>query len=131
MARKRNPRTESLVRSAIADLIETEVNDPRVRFVTVTEVEVTPDHDVATVYYTTLDPDLVAADPRRTGGDQLPTAGQVVDGLASATPRLRSLLVERVRLRAVPDLRFVPDPVAEHSTRVESLLRELRAPRED
>ncbi|MEX0952794.1 MAG: 30S ribosome-binding factor RbfA [Nitriliruptoraceae bacterium] len=125
MARRRNPRTESLVRSAIADLIETEVADPRVRFVTITEVEVTPDHDVATVWYTTLDPDLVSRDPARTGGDRVPAAAEVAAGLESATPRLRAMLARRVDLRVVPDLRFRPDPVAEQSAKVEELLRRL------
>ncbi|MEX0706135.1 MAG: 30S ribosome-binding factor RbfA [Nitriliruptoraceae bacterium] len=125
MARRRSPRTESLVRSAIADLIETEVADPRVRFVTITEVEVTPDHDVATVWYTTLDPDLVSRDPARTGGDRVPAATEVAAGLESATSRLRAMLARRVDLRVVPDLRFRPDPVAEQSAKVEELLRRL------
>ncbi len=127
MARKRNPRIESLVRSALADLIETEVSDPRVAFVTITDVEVTPDHDVATIYYTSLDPGLVARDPRRTGGDHVPTAEQVAAGLQSASSRLRTLLVRRVVLRAAPELRFVPDPVTEQSSRVEALLRNLQS----
>ncbi len=125
MANKRNPRVASLVRSAIADLLETEVQDPRVGFVTITEVDVTPDHEVATIYYTTLDPDIVSRDPRRTGGDALPTADEVADGLASVTPRVRSLLARRVPLRTTPELRFRPDPVADTATRVDELLRGL------
>lgn len=127
MARKRNPRIASQVRTALAELIETEVADPRVAFVTLTEVDVTPDHDVATVYYSTLDPGVVALDPRRTGGDRVPTAREVAEGLASAAPRLRGMLARRVGLRAAPDLRFVPDPVVEQAARVESLLRDLDA----
>jgi len=125
VANKRNPRVASLVRSAIADLLETEVQDPRVGFVTITEVDVTPDHEVATIYYTTLDPDIVSRDPRRTGGDALPTADEVADGLASVTPRVRSLLARRVPLRTTPELRFRPDPVADTATRVDELLRGL------
>ncbi len=125
MANKRNPRVASLVRSAIADLLETEVQDPRVGFVTITEVDVTPDHEVATIYYTTLDPDIVSRDPRRTGGDALPTADEVADGLASVTPRVRSLLARRVPLRTTPELRFRPDPVADTASRVDELLRGL------
>lgn len=125
MARKRNPRVASLVRSAIADLLETEIQDPRVSFITITEVDVTPDHDVATIYYTTLDPDIVSRDPRRSGGDVLPTADEVADGLASASPRLRGLLARRVPLRTTPELRFRPDPVADTASRVDELLRGL------
>ncbi len=125
MARKRNPRVDQAVREAVADLLETELADPRLKFVSITDVEVTPDQEVATLYYTTLDPDLVTRDPRRTGGDRLPEAHEVEAGLAAATPRLRSLLGRRARLRATPELRFRPDPIAEQASRVEELLRDL------
>lgn len=125
MARKRNPRTASQVRSALAELLDTEVQDPRVRFVTLTEVDVTPDHEVATIYYTTLDPSIVSRDPQRTGGDTVPDPDEVAEGLASVTPRLRSLLSRRVQLRVTPELRFRPDPVADTANRVDDLLRRL------
>ena len=126
MARKRNPRIESLVKSAIADLIETELNDPRIAFVTVTDVEVTPDHDVVTVHYTSLDPELVSGDPRRTGGDRVPDADQIADGLASAAPRLRALLVKRVEMRMIPEIRFRRDPTSVQSAKIDQMLRDLR-----
>ncbi|MEX0591861.1 MAG: ribosome-binding factor A [Nitriliruptoraceae bacterium] len=126
MARKRNPRIESLVKSAIADLIETELNDPRVAFVTVTDVEVTPDHDVVTVHYTSLDPELVSGDPRRSGGDRVPDPDQIADGLASAAPRLRALLVKRVEMRMIPEVRFRRDPTAVQSAKIDQMLRDLR-----
>jgi ribosome-binding factor A len=129
MARKRNPRVESLVRSALADLIDTEINDPRVRLVTITAVEVTPDHDVVTAYYAALDPTVVSGS--RHGGDRVPDPDQVAAGLASASGRLRALLVQRVAMRTVPELRFRPDPSSTTSARVESLLRELRTGQDD
>jgi ribosome-binding factor A len=125
VARKRNPRTDRQVRSVLAELLETEVADPRLTLVSITEVDVTPDHEVATVYYSTLDPALVTRDHRRTGGDRLPAAHEVEEGLAAASPRLRSMLARRLRLRVTPELRFRPDPVVEQAARVESLLREL------
>lgn len=125
MARKRNPRTASQVRSALADLLESEIQDPRVRFVTLTEVDVTPDHEVATIYYTTLDPSIVTRDPQRTGGDRLADPDEVAEGLASVAPRLRTLLGRRVQLRVTPELRFRPDPVADTAGRVDELLRRL------
>lgn len=131
MARKRNPRVDRIVRDAIADLLRTEVADPRLLFVTVTEVDVTPDHDVADIYYTSLDPGVVSRDPLRSGGDRLPTADEVAAGLEAATPRLRSLLGTRARLRAIPELRFRPDPVAEQAGRIETLIRGLGDAHED
>ena len=125
MARKRNPRTDRVVHQALADLLETEIADPRLSFVTITEVKVTPDHEYATVWYSMLDPGIVSRDPRRSGGDRLPEPHEVAEGLQAATPALRSLLGQRARLRSVPELRFEPDPVVEQANRVEELLRGL------
>jgi ribosome-binding factor A len=123
VARKRNPRVDKQTRAALADLIDSEIADPRLAFVTITEVDVTPDHEVATVYYSTLDPGVVARDPRRTGGDRIPTAGEVAEGLDAAAPRLRGVLGRRVQLRVSPELRFRPDPVREQASRIDELLR--------
>ncbi len=123
VARRRNPRIDKQVRAALADLIEVEAADPRLAFITITEADVTPDHEFATVYYSTLDPAVVSRDPRRSGGDRIPTAEQVADGLEAAAGRLRGMLARRVGLRTTPQLRFVPDPVTEQASRVEELLR--------
>jgi ribosome-binding factor A len=125
MSRKRNPRTDRQVKEALADLLQEEIADPRLTLVSITDVDVTPDHDVATVYYSTLDPALVARDHRRTGGDRLRSAEEVEDGLVAATPRLRSLLAQRLRLRVTPELRFRPDPAVAEAARIETLLREI------
>lgn len=125
MVKKRNPRVDRAVREAVADLLETEIADPRLQLITITEAEVTQDHEVATIYYSTLDPALVTGDPRRTGGDRLPEAHEVEAGFAAAAPRLRGLVGRRAKLRTSPELRFKPDPVVEQANRVEQLLRRL------
>jgi ribosome-binding factor A len=125
VARKRNPRVDKAVREAVADLLDSEVADPRLAFVTITDAQVTPDHEYALVHYSTLDPGVLAADPRRTGGDRVPTAAEVADGLASVAPRLQGLVSRRARLRTTPELTFAPDPVVEQASRVEDLLRRI------
>lgn len=125
MVKKRNPRVDRAVREAVADLLETEIADPRLQMITITEAEVTTDHEVATIYYSTLDPSLVTGDPRRTGGDRLPEPHEVEAGLAAAGPRLRGLVGRRAKLRTSPELRFRPDPVVEQANRVEQLLRRI------
>lgn len=129
MVKKRNRKVDIAVREALADLIE-ESADPRLGFVTLTEVAVTQDAKHATVYYSTLDPAVVSRDHRRTGGDRVPEAHEVRAGLDSARARLQSMLSERVRLRNTPQLKFVPDPVVEQASRVEQLLREVREEKE-
>ena len=132
MARRRNPRVDKQVRAAVADLIETEIADPRLGLISITEADVTPDHEVATIYYSTLEPSVVSRDPRRSGGDHIPDADEVADGLAAAAPRLRGMVARRAGLRTSPELRFEPDPVVAQASRVEELLRGLdRAPEAD
>lgn len=126
MAKRRNPRLDGTLREAIADILESEFADPRLTLVTITEVQTTPDVKYATVYYTTLDPEVVSRDPRRTGGDRLPEPHEVAAALAAAAPRVQALLAQQVRMRNTPQLTFEPDPVAAHAVRVESLLREVR-----
>lgn len=124
MVRKRNPRTDKQVRNAIADLLD-EQADPRLVFVTITDVDVTPDHEVATVYYASLDPELVRNDPRGPRGDKVANAHDVADALASVGPRIRGAVSRRVGLRTTPELRFVADPVQQQAQRVDELLRRI------
>ena len=126
MARRRNPRIDRDVRAAIADILETEIADPRLDLVSITSVEVTPDQDVAVVLWSTPDPGLVRPEGTGAGaGSTLPRPDQVTAALESAAPRIRSLLARRVRLRVTPELRFRPDPMLASADRVERLLRGL------
>jgi ribosome-binding factor A len=125
VAKKRNPRVDKAVLEAVADLVDAEVADPRLAFVTFTEAQVTSDHEHALVYYSTLDPALVSRDPRRTGGDRVPSPAEVAEGLASVAPRLQGRVSRRARLRTTPTLTFEPDPVVEQASRVEDLLRRI------
>lgn len=88
------------------------LKDPRVGFVTVTAVEVTPDLRRATVFYTVLGEE---AERRATAA-----------GLRSAAGHLRSVIGHEVRLKFLPVLEFREDPTVDRSQRVEELLRRAR-----
>jgi ribosome-binding factor A len=124
MARKRNPRVARDVRAAIADALLSDVSDPRLMLVTITDVDVTPDHEHATIYWTTPDPALLSSD-RRANGPRPVRADEVAAALEAASPLLRGAVGRRVRLRVTPELRFRPDPVVEQVERVERLLRDV------
>ncbi len=102
-------RVDEAVKEVLAGLLQ-ELKDPRIGFVTLTDVRTSPDLARAEVFYTVL-PD----DP----GARAETAA----GLRSAAPLLRRELGARQRLRRVPELVFTHDPVPEHGRRIESLLR--------
>jgi ribosome-binding factor A len=127
MARRGSPRVARDVRAAIADALSTLVSDPRLTLVTITEVELTPDHEHATIYWSTPDPSLLSDDRRRRAA-RPSRADEVAAALEAATPLLRGAVGRRVRLRVTPELRFRPDPIAEQVETVERLLRDVLPP---
>lgn len=87
------------------------LKDPRVGFVTVVGVKLTPDLRHARVLYTAL-------------GDEKERAATRA-GLRSASAHLRSVLGHQVRLKFLPDLEFVEDETIETTARIEELIRQL------
>lgn len=88
-----------------------EVHDPGIGFITLTRVKVTADLQLARVYYTTM-------------GDQ-GARRDTAKALQRATPFLRRLVGERLRLRRVPELEFRFDESVAHQDRIEQILRDL------
>ncbi|HEY1330429.1 MAG TPA: 30S ribosome-binding factor RbfA [Actinomycetota bacterium] len=93
------------------------LKDPRVGFVTVTHVDVSPDLRRATVFYTVMGEDR---DHRRTRA-----------GLESARAHLRAALGHQVRLKFTPELEFQEDEGISHVERVSELLKQIEAERAD
>ena len=87
------------------------VHDPGIGFITLTRVKVSPDLQMARVYYTTLGDDAA----RR----------ETAKALERATGFFRRHLGDRLRLRRVPELQFQFDESVGHQDRVEQILREL------
>ena len=109
------PRTYRLaeqIRKEASQVLAREVHDPGVGFVTLTRVAVTPDLQLARIYYTRLGDDAARADTAK--------------ALARVRPFVRRLLGDRLRLRHAPDIQFVFDQSIAHQARVEELLQEIR-----
>lgn len=128
MSSPRANRVPERIKEILAELVTT-LKDPRVGFVTITDVRTTADFAHATVYYTVLgagtDVDSADADDHRQELAEQRTA----EGLASALPLLRRELGQRMRLRQVPHLELVLDPVPAQGRRIEELLNEARTQR--
>lgn len=107
---KRTRRVEKLSAQVLSEEIA-RLKDPRIGFVTVTTVRVTPDLHRARVLVSVL-----GSDEEKEG---------TMRGLASAGPHLRVQLGAQIRLKFVPELVFELDHAAETAERVESLLRQL------
>ncbi len=107
---KRTYRVAEEFREVLAEEIP-KLKDPRVGFVTVTGVEVTPDLRQAVVFYTVMGEE----------SDRKATSA----ALRSARGHLRAVIGREVRLKFLPDLEFREDVTEERAGRVEELLRKL------
>ena len=105
-------RVNQLIREEISHLIQRELKDPRLGFVTVTEVDVSKDLRTAKVYVSVLgsETELQAS----------------LQALESARGFIRNWLVPRLRLRAVPHFTFHPDRSMAHAAHIQTVLEGLR-----
>ena len=108
---QRIDRVDALLREEIGKLLAKEVQDPRVGFVTVTEVEASPDLRHARVWVSVIG----SADEQRTA----------MRALARAMPFVRHQLGSRLRLKRIPDLHVHLDDSMSRGTRVLRILDEL------
>ena len=106
----RRDRVAEQVRREIAELIRSEVKDPRVGMISITDVEVTPDYAHAKVFFSTL------------GGSA--QVAEVLAGLSKASGFLRRELGKRIRIHTTPQLHFVFDESLERGMDMDQLIRE-------
>src|SRR5688572_5816538 len=112
MATHRPDRVGDQIRQVLSELLSRgEVHDPGIGFITLTRVKVSPDLQVARVYYTSL-------------GDEA-ARRQTAKALERATGFFRRRVGDRLQLRRVPELHFQFDESIGHQDRVEQILREL------
>lgn len=104
----RSQRVSEQILRELAELIRLEVKDPRVGFITLTEVELTPDYAHAKVYFTSM-----------TGQDDL---DETLAGLRRASGFLRRELGRRVRIHTTPELHFHYDKSVEQGSRMSQLI---------
>jgi ribosome-binding factor A len=107
----RPDRVADQLRSELAALLASEVHDPGVGFVTLTRVHVSPDLGSARVLYTALGDERARAETEK--------------ALQRAAPFLRRQIGSRLRLKRVPELRFVYDESVAGQDRIERLLNDL------
>ena len=110
-------RVNEAIKEIVAEMLPG-LKDPRIGFVTVTDVRTTPDFSTAEIFFTVLP-------------DSPEQRDQTLAGLQSAASLLRRELNAQLRLRRVPEIHFVHDPIPDHSRRIDTLLRDARPPQED
>jgi ribosome-binding factor A len=109
---RRIERLNEQLRREVSDILHSEVKDPRIGFVTVTEARVAPDLSFARVYV-------------RPAGDEKEQEAAFA-GLQAAAPYVRHELGKRLKVRQIPELRFEPDRALEYALHIEQLLSHVK-----
>lgn len=110
---RRTERVSEELRGELARLLHEEATDPRLRFVTLTKVDVSPDFARADVFWSTVD-DRHVAKPEQVG-----------EALERAAGFLRHRLAAELPLRRMPALHFRHDPSLAAGDRALAILKEL------
>ena len=100
------------VRQEVSIIIHDKLKDPRLGFVTVTRVEMTPDLRLAKIYFSVLGKE---EDYKKTK-----------EALDSALGFVRRLIAERINLRIAPEIMFFDDRSSEYSVRIQEVLNEIK-----
>ena len=111
----RPEKLEDQVQFLLSTLIQREVRDPDLGFLTLTAVRMTGDRGIAKVYYTVL--------------GEAAQQDKSAKALARATGFLRTQLAKRLKLKKAPELRFFFDATLEEGNKMETLFAELEKER--
>ena len=111
MTTRRQQRVAEQVRHELSELIEREINDPRLELISVTDATVSSDLREVNVYVSSLQGETVR--------------DEVLAGLEAARGFLRRRLGERLKLRVVPNLHFHWDKSLETGDRISRLIDQI------
>lgn len=111
MSNVRANRVAEQIKKELGDIITRKLKDPRIGFITITDVEVTGDLQQAKVFISVL-------------GDEQKKEETLI-GLSKAKGFIRSEIGSRIRLRKTPELSFEFDEAHAYGNRIDSILRNL------
>jgi ribosome-binding factor A len=109
---RRTKQVGELLREELTDIIRREVKDPRIGFMSITRVDVTPDLRSARVFVSVL------------GTDE--ERQETQDALRSAAKFIRFHLKPRLRMRQIPELDFQDDRSMEYAQQISEQMAEIR-----
>ena len=112
MASPRVRKIADRIQVIVAEMLERRIKDPRLGFVTITDVRLTGDSQQATIFYTVLD---------STGDDETALANTAA-ALESAKGLLRSEVAKQLGMRIAPTLTFIPDALPETARHLDEVL---------
>ena len=107
----------TLRRKEISKILQEDLKDPRIGFVTITRIDLTGDLRYARIYFS-----IMGDDAAREEG---------LKGLKSAIGYIRKLIAERMNLRYVPELYFILDKSIEYSINLEKTFERIKNEHKD
>ncbi|MDD5746806.1 MAG: 30S ribosome-binding factor RbfA [Candidatus Omnitrophica bacterium] len=108
---QRKEKVAQRIKEEISDIIHNEIKDPRIGFLTITRVELTPDLRFGKVYYSIM------------GTDQQKKDAEL--GLESAYKFIRRILGERLTIRYTPDISFRVDDSCEYNLHIAGIFDKI------
>ncbi|MFC1804975.1 30S ribosome-binding factor RbfA [Candidatus Omnitrophota bacterium] len=108
----RNIRIAAAIKKEVGSIVQYEIKDPRLGFVTITGCDVSPDLRQAKVFFSVLGDSKAHKDTRK--------------ALESALGFIRRLIGQRIRMRFTPQIHFREDKSSEYSIRIQEVLNELK-----
>jgi len=111
VAKIRNQRVAEQMKKEIAEIVRTEVKDPRIGFATITHVDLAGDMQHAKVYVSVL-------------GDETAKT-KTMEALSRSVGFIRGEVSRRLRMRVAPEVSFKLDSSGEYSARIESVLKKI------
>lgn len=112
MTKVRSGRVGEQIKKEISQIIQSELKDPRIGFVTITGVDVTGDLSQATVYLSVYGTDQEIKD--------------TIEAIERAKGFLRNEIGKRIRFRHIPELFFKLDSSIDYGNRIEKLLKDIK-----
>jgi len=108
----RHDKLTEAIKKEVSCILHDEIEDPRLGFVTITKVELTPNYRYAKVFFSVL------------GQEQ--DYKKTKEALDSALGFIRRLIAQRIRLRFAPEISFKQDKSSEYSFRIQEILEEIK-----
>jgi ribosome-binding factor A len=108
---RRSSQVGDTIRTDLSVILQRELNDPAIGFVTVTDVELSPDLQYARVFVSSLKSEAEAQ--------------EALKALQKANGRIRFLLGQRAKLRFTPQLEFRLDTTAARASNIEQILHDV------
>lgn len=112
MTKPRPERVQEALRQEISRIVQMELKDPRIGFITITKVELTKDLRYAKIYFSVL--------------GEMKDKTLALKGLNNAKGYIKGLVADRIKLRFVPEIAFKIDESLEYTKEIYDLLDRIK-----